>query len=193
MAITAFIKSSQPKRAKLRFKYDISLIAALFLLSLTLAHGQTPSEDLEYQKALALNKSANYMESAKILKSLMISYPEVERYKSDYIAVASNAMLCTEVIALSSSSYLTRSPSYVQEAIFSCYAKSQSFAKTEEIAKTILGKHGKSESIELNMLVRARNQKKQAAALYWSARFLQDFPKNNSFSGNGILEIFLSK
>ena len=180
MAITAFIKSSQPKRAKLRFKYDISLIAALFLLSLTLAHGQTPSADLEYQKALALNKSANYMESAKILKSLMISYPEVERYKSDYIAVASNAMLCTEVIALSSSSYLTRSPSYVQEAIFSCYAKSQSFAKTEEIAKTILGKHGKSEPIELNMVVLARNQKKQAAALYWSARFLQDFPKNNS-------------
>ena len=65
MAITAFIKSSQSKRAKLRFKYDISLIAALFLLSLTLAHGQTPSADLEYQKALALNKSANYIESAK--------------------------------------------------------------------------------------------------------------------------------
>ncbi len=164
----------------MQFQYAAYPAVAIFLITLNLAYGQIPSAEAEYQKALELSKSAHYLESAKLLKALMLAHPEIERYKSDFIAVASNAKLCTEVMALSNSGYLTRSPSYVQEAIFSCYAKSQSFAKTEEIAKIILGKHGKSESIELNMVVLARSQKEQAAALYWSARFLQDFPNNNS-------------
>jgi biofilm PGA synthesis protein PgaA len=162
----------------LRFRYATSPAIVLLLLTLNLAYGQTPSAESEYQKALALNKSAHYLESAKILKTLMLAHPEIKRYKSDYIAVASNAQLCTEVIALSNSSYLTRSPPYVQEAIFSCYAKSQPFAKTEEIAKVILESHGKNKSIESAMVVLARDQNESAATLYWSARFLQDFPNS---------------
>ena len=60
----------------------------------------------------------------------MIAHPEIERYKSDYIAVASNAKLCTDVIAVSSQRYIERAPLYAQEAIFNCYLTSQSFSKT---------------------------------------------------------------
>ena len=180
MIRTAFIKSYRPKRSKLRFTNSIFPGATLVLLALNFAYAQTPAAQAEYEKALALNKSANYIASAQILKSLMIAHPEIARYKSDYIAVASNAKLCTEVIALSNANYLRSSPEYVQEAIFSCYASSESFAKTQEIAKTILGKSGKNETIELKMVVLARNQKNSAAALYWSARFINDFPKNQS-------------
>ena len=162
----------------MRCIYALYPSAALLLMTLNLAYGQTPSAELEYQKALDLNKSANYSQSAKILKALMLAHPNIERYKSDYIAVASNAQLCTEVIALSNSRYLTHSPPYVQEAIFSCYAKSETFAKTEAIAKVILESRGKSESIELNMVLLARDKKESAAALYWSKRFLDDFPQN---------------
>ena len=176
----AFIKSFRPKRSKLRFINAIFPATALLLLSLNFAYAQTPAAQAEYEKALALNKSANYIASAQILKSLMIAHPEIERYKSDYIAVASNAKLCNEVIKLSNKNYLTHSPIYVQEAIFSCFASSESFAKTQEIAKTILGKSGKNEAIELKMVVLARNQKDSAAALYWSARFIKDFPENQS-------------
>jgi len=164
----------------LRFKYVTPLIATLLQAPLNLACGQTSLADLEYRKALELNKSANYTESANLLKSLMISHPEVVRYKSDFIAVASNAELCNDVIELSNKYYLAHSPAYVQEAIFSCYAKIKSFAKTEQLAKEILGSHGKNDSIELNMVVLARNRKETAAALYWSERFLKDFPKNTS-------------
>ena len=164
----------------MRLRYIAFPTAALLLITLNLAYGQTPAAEAEYQKALGLNKSAHYVESAKILKTLMLAHPEIERYKSDYIAVASNAKLCTEVIALSNTSYLTRSPPYVQDAIFSCYARSQSFAKTEAIAKVILGERGKNESIESAMVVLARDQQESAATLYWSARFLDDFPKNQS-------------
>ena len=177
--LIVFIKLFRPKRAKLRLNFG-ALLAIALLLSLTPAYGQTSSTETEYQKALALNKSAQYLESAAILKSLMIAYPEVERYKSDYIAVASNAKLCNEVIALSNRNYLSKSPPYVQDAIFSCYAQSESFAKTEEIAKEILEVRGKNESIESNMVLLAREQKDSSAALYWSARYLKDFPNSNS-------------
>jgi poly-beta-1,6 N-acetyl-D-glucosamine export porin PgaA len=180
MTIIAFVKSPRPKKTKLRLINFILPGAALLLISLQLAHGQTPAAQAEYERALALNKSGNYTTSAQILKSLMLAHPEIERYKSDYIAVASNAKLCTEVIALSNTNYLRRSPQYVQEAILSCYAHSESFAKADEIAKAILGNTGKNEAIELNMVVLARNQKQSTAALYWSARFLKDFPKNIS-------------
>ena len=152
----------------------------MLLVTLNLAYGQTPAAEAEYQKALSLNKSAHYFESAKILRALMLAHPEIERYKSDYIAVASNAKLCTEVIALSNSSYLSHSPPYVQDAIFSCYARSQPFAKTEAVAKVILSSRGKNASIESTMVTLARDQKESAAALYWSARFLDDFPKNQT-------------
>ena len=180
MKIIAFIKLFHLQRIKLRFTNTFFPIAALALLTINLAYGQTPAAQAEYDKALALNKSGNYTASAQILKSLMHTHPEIERYKSDYIDVASNAKLCNEVIALSNSNYLRRSPEYVQEAIFSCYASSESFAKTQEIAKLILGSAGKNEKIELQMVVLARNDKNSAAALYWSARFLKDFPKSNS-------------
>lgn len=180
MTIIAFVKSSHPKKTKLRLINFILPGAVLLLISLQLAHGQTPAAQAEYERALALNKSGNYTASAQILKSLMLAHPEIERYKSDYIAVASNAKLCTEVIALSNTNYLRRSPQYVQEAILFCYAHSESFAKADEIAKAILGNSGKNEAIELNMVVLARHQKQSTAALYWSARFLKDFPKNIS-------------
>ena len=164
----------------MRLRYATYPAAALLLVTLNLAYGQTPAAEAEYQKALSLNKSAHYFESAKILRALMLAHPEIERYKSDYIAVASNAKLCTEVIALSNSSYLSRSPPYVQDAIFSCYARSQPFAKTEAVAKVMLSSRGKNESIESTMVTLARDQKESAAALYWSARFLDDFPKNQT-------------
>ena len=84
------------------------------------------------------------------------------------------------MIALSNRNYLSKSPPYVQDAIFSCYAQSESFAKTEEIAKEILEVRGKNESIESNMVLLAREQKDSSAALYWSARYLKDFPNSNS-------------
>lgn len=149
-------------------------------LSIGLAYGQTPSEESEYQKALALNKAAQYSEAASILKMLMHSHPEIERYKSDYIAVASNAKLCNDVIAISNHSYIERAPLYVQEAIFNCYSTTQSFSKTEALAKSILKTRGKSEIIELNMVALARDQKEFKSALYWSSRFIQDFPNSLS-------------
>jgi len=159
---------------------QLLIVTISIVLSIGLTHAQTPADEKRYQQALKLNKSMQYIESAAILKSLMIAHPEIERYKSDYIAVASNAKLCNEVIALSNRSYLISSPVYVQDAIFSCYAKTQSFTKTEEIAKEILRARGKNESIESNMVLLAREQKDSSAVLYWSARFLKDFPDSNS-------------
>ena len=164
----------------MRLKYAISPAAALLLISLNLAHGQTPAAESEYQKALALNKSAHYVESAAILKSLMMAHPEIERYKSDFIAVASNADECDDVIAMSNNAYLAKAPPYVQDAIFTCYTKSQSFSKTEEVVKEILKVRGKNESIESNMVLLARKQKNSSAILYWSARLLKDFPQSNA-------------
>ena len=149
-------------------------------LTTNLVHGQTPSAESEYQKALSLNKAAQYSEASSILKTLMNSHPEVERYKSDYIAVASNAKLCTDIISLSSSSYIDRAPLYVQEAIFNCYVSTQAFSKTEALAKSILKIRGKSEAIELSMVTLSRDQKEFKSALYWSARFIQDFPNSIS-------------
>jgi len=141
-----------------------------------LAHGQTPDEDAQYKKALALNKSANYVESAAILKSLKVSHPEIERYQYDYLAVSSNAKQCSDVIANSNPEFIKQAPIYVKEAIFSCYADTQSFSKTDGLAKSILLEIGKDESIELGMAALSRKQKNDSATLYWSDRLLADFP-----------------
>lgn len=110
----------------------------------------------------------------------MLAHPEIERYKSDYIAVASNAKLCADVIAVSNQPYIDRAPLYAQEAIFNCYVSTQAFPKTEALAKSILKVHGKNESIELSMVTLARDQKQFKSALFWSERFIQDFPNNVS-------------
>ena len=158
------------------------ILSPCFLLALciSLAHGQTPSEESEYQRALALNKATQYLEASSILKTLMTAHPEIERYKSDYIAVTSNAKLCSDVIAISSQSYIQRAPLYVQEAIFNCYVTSQAFSKTDSLAKLILNTHGKNESIELDMVTLARDQKEFKSALLWSERFIRDYPNNVS-------------
>ena len=157
-------------------KYLLPLLLALLTPLLNLAHGQTPDEDAQYKKALALNKSANYVESAAILKSLKVSHPEIERYQYDYLAVSSNAKQCSDVIANSNPEFIKQAPIYVKEAIFSCYADTQSFSKTDGLAKSILLEIGKDESIELGMAALSRKQKNDSATLYWSDRLLADFP-----------------
>lgn len=154
------------------------LIATLVFANL--AVGQTLTADTQYKKALELNKSARYVESAEILKSLMISYPEVERYKSDFISVASNAKRCDEVIALNNHNYLVKAPAYVQDAIFSCFSYTKNFAQIDALAKSILNRQGKNEAIELRMTSLARDNKEFDAALYWSARLLKDYPDSIS-------------
>ncbi|MBU3621911.1 tetratricopeptide repeat protein [Polynucleobacter sp. CS-Odin-A6] len=154
------------------------LIVALLFVNLAL--GQTLLEDIQYKKALELNKSARYIESAALLKSLMISYPATERYKSDFISVASNAELCEDVIAMSNRKYIAKAPAYVQNAIFSCYANTQDFSKVDALAKSILKIQGTNRAIELRMTALAREKKESDSALYWSARFLKDYPNSMS-------------
>ena len=156
---------------------EFLIVALLFV---NLAVGQTLSEDTQYKKALKLNKSAQYIESAALLKSLMISYPETERYKSDFISVASNAELCDDVIARSNKKYIAKAPAYVQNAIFSCYASTQKFYKIDALAKSILKIQGKNEAIELRMALLARDKKEFDSAFYWSARLLEDYPNSIS-------------
>ena len=164
----------------MRYKNFHPSLLIVVLLFGNVASGQTLSDEDLYKKALALNKSAQYIESAAILKSLMLSHPEIERYKSDYIAVASSAQQCGDVIAMSKASYLSKAPPYVQEAIFTCYANTQDFSKTEELVNSILNAQGKNEAIELRMVSLARDKKEFKAALYWSARFLKDYPNSIS-------------
>ena len=57
---------------------------------------QTPEEEL-YQKALLLNKEGRGKESMQILQGLMQGNPKVERYKLDYLAVASASGFHQEV------------------------------------------------------------------------------------------------
>ncbi|CAM3833345.1 hypothetical protein [Polynucleobacter arcticus] len=157
----------------------LSLFVGALLFVNSLSGYALPAEE-QYEKALELNKSARYIESAAILKSLMISNPGIERYKSDYIAVASSAKLCDDVIAVSNSNYAAKAPSYVQDAIFSCYANTQEFSITDAFVKSILKIQGKNEAIELRMTALARDKKELNAALYWSERFLKDYPKSIS-------------
>jgi len=159
-----------------KIKYLLIPTFFTFTHLLSPVYGQAQTEQSQYTNALRLNKSGQYQESAKLLKSLMLHYPQVERYKSDYIAVASNAKLCKEVIAYATPSYLASSPIYVQEAIFNCYASDEPFSKTDTFAKTIVKLQGKNRAIEEKMVSLAQNQSDSLAALYWSHRYLQDFP-----------------
>lgn len=121
----------------MRHKYLSLLVFVSLALSLSLAHGQTPTEDAQYQKALQLNKSAHYLESAEILKRLSIAHPEIERYQFDYIDVASNAKQCDEVLAKANTDFIRRAPPYVQEAIFACYTSPKAFPNSEVLARAL--------------------------------------------------------
>ncbi|QWD26094.1 hypothetical protein G6686_05700 [Polynucleobacter paneuropaeus] len=161
-------------------KYLFPPLIALLALSLGLAHGQTPAEDAQYKKALQLNKATHYLESARLLKSLMLAHPEIERYKYDYLAVSSNAKQCTEVIADANQEFIKQAPIYVKEAIFSCYKNTRPFKQTEALAKSILQMTGKNEAIELGMVGLSKKQENDTAMLYWRDRFLDDFPDSSA-------------
>ncbi|MBT8635304.1 hypothetical protein C2751_06685 [Polynucleobacter paneuropaeus] len=152
--------------------------ATALTLSFSTAFGQTAAEDAEYQKALSLNRASNYVESAVILKSLMLAHPEIARYKLDYIDVASSAKQCNEVIAKSSDDLIRHAPPYVKEAIFSCYASTRDFAQTENLAKLMIASSGKNEAIELGMVRLAKDNKNLYSSLYWSVKLVRDFPKH---------------
>jgi len=77
-------------------------------------------ENATFKKALSLNKSEQFFESALLFKSLMLSFPATKRYRSDYTAVASNAQMCEEVFKYATLSYLVKAPSYVKDAVVAC-------------------------------------------------------------------------
>jgi len=158
------------------------LITAItfFALSIDFAHGQALANKNQYEHALALNKSGQFLEASKILYALMMSHPEIERYKSDYIAVSSNAKRCDDVIALSKGNYAANAPSYVQAALFSCYADTQEFSKTEAFVQSILKIQGKNQDLVLRMTTQARERKEFQSANYWSERLLMDYPNSIS-------------
>lgn len=180
-SILNFRLRSLPKRREFNYlptQFILRLPTIYVALSIGLAHAQTPADENRYQEALKLNRSKDYIESSLILKSLMTSHPEIERYKSDYIAVASNANLCKEVISLANQNYIAQSPSYVQEAILDCYAKTKSFSETNQIAKLIASSKNKSQVVEVKMINLARENKDLESALYWSKSYLKSQPHN---------------
>jgi biofilm PGA synthesis protein PgaA len=158
------------------------LINALtfFALSIDFANGQALANENQYEHALALNKSGQFLEASKILHALMVSHPEIERYKSDYIAVSSNAKRCDDVIAFSEGNYAAKAPPYVQAALFSCYADTQEFSKTEAFVQSILKIQGKNQDLVLRMTALARERKEFQSANYWSERLLMDYPNSIS-------------
>jgi biofilm PGA synthesis protein PgaA len=157
----------------------ITTITFFFALSFDLALGKTLAKN-NYELALELNKSGQALEASKILYSLMLSHPKIERYKSDYIAVASNAKLCDDVIARSKGSYAATAPSYVQAAIFSCYADTQDFSITEAFVQSILKIQGRNADLFMKIIALARDKKEFKSANDWSERFLNDYPNSIS-------------
>jgi len=81
---------------------------------------QSDNGEVQYLKAIQLNNSKKYFEASILLKKLMLAYPEIERYRSDYILVAANANQCNDVLALNSDAYFKSAPQYVQNAILRC-------------------------------------------------------------------------
>lgn len=111
----------------MKIKHYFFLLPLFFTMSLTTAYSQELSSEALYQEALQLNKAQKYPESAEILKSLMLSYPETQRYRSDYIAVASNAGICEEVFQYATPQYISKAPAYVEESVLSCITNKQSY------------------------------------------------------------------
>jgi hypothetical protein len=142
-------------------------VITFFALSIDFAHGQALANKNQYEQALALNKSGQFLEASKILHALMVSHPEIERYKSDYIAVSSNAKRCDDVIAFSKSNYAANAPPYVQAALFSCYADIQEFSKTEAFVQSILKIQDKNQDLVLRMTALSRERKEFQSANYW--------------------------
>jgi biofilm PGA synthesis protein PgaA len=164
----------------LTIKHFFLTASIFFAFSIDLAQGQTLAKKNQYEHALELNKSGQALEASKILYSLMLSHPEIERYKSDYIAVASNAKRCDDVIARSKGSYAAKAPSYVQAAIFSCYADTQDFSTTEDFVRSILKIQGKNADLVMKMIALSRERKEFQSANYWSERLLMDYPNSIS-------------
>ncbi len=130
----------------------------------------------QYQQALKLNKVGSYQESARILKTLMTQHPDIERFRSDYIAVASNAKECKEVLGYANRSYLDSAPIYVQDAIFSCALQTYSIDELDQLAKVILSKRQKNQAIEEKLIQLALEKKQIKLALEWSQRYVKNYP-----------------
>jgi tetratricopeptide (TPR) repeat protein len=133
------------------------------------------ASELSYQRALQFNKTGHYEESASILKSLMISNPTIDRYRSDFIAVNSNAGLCKEVFEYANLLYLDAAPTYVKEAVLGCSDEKDSLKSAYALDPLKSTKRGKK--VELQMIHLALETKNKNAALYWSELCLTDFPK----------------
>lgn len=132
--------------------------------------------EAQYQKALELNRTKQYLESSNILKGLMESHPKIERYKSDYIAVASNAKMCDEVLKYASPEYLTKASNYVIDSILLCLATNgvDSFNKSTLRSTTLkLDKAGEKRLIQL-----ALDTQNENAALYWSEHYINQYPQD---------------
>jgi len=135
------------------------------------------SQELKYQQALSLNKSEQYSESALLLKALMLSFPDSERYRTDYIAVASNAQMCQEVFKYATLKYLVNAPNYAKDAVVACpdgMGMSGINIQSELVDFSQLGK-----KVMMQMTQLALSSKKESAALYWSRRAIIAHPKES--------------
>ena len=159
------------------FKLGRHVILVMGCLFAASAPGQASTGEESYQQALQLNRQGDYSRSAAALHALMVAHPEIERYKSDYLAVASRAQQCAQVLKFATTSYVLGAAVYVQDAIFSCAVTTQKFKDVEALAQAILSVRKKDQAILDRVINLAMADKNERAALLWSARYTSDFPQ----------------
>ena len=136
---------------------------------------QTPEEEL-YQKALLLNKEGRGKESMQILQGLMQGNPKVERYKLDYLAVASASGFHQEVSSYIDGEFEKNAPSYVQDALFNSALAINDVNKMELVGNAIFSSRGLQLDVGNKLVFAALQRGDSVKALELSRRLLEKYP-----------------
>ncbi len=158
------------------FIFTNPVIVSLAIAESVLTNPSQISEEEFYQKALLLNKEGKGKESMQILQGLMKDHPKIERYKFDYLAVASASGFDQEVSTYVDGEFEKNAPSYVQDALFKSALAVNDVNRMELVGNAIISSRGLQLNVGNKLVFAALQRGDSVKALDLSRKLIDKFP-----------------
>jgi biofilm PGA synthesis protein PgaA len=140
----------------------------------------SPDNNRTYSKALALAHSKHPVRALSILQQLTQQFPDVLRYRYDYIQVAVWAGKPQQALAQGRFIYLDNAPDYVVDALASAAQKLHHFSQAEKAWKQLEQRHPNTWQYAFKRAQMLLRQKKTVAAHALLKKLKAKHPNNQT-------------
>lgn len=136
--------------------------------------------EFEYQSALGAYKQGDCSTAIDEIRNLMEAYPDIQRFKSDYIAIAVGCGRYALVLSYINGQYEADAPPYVRDSLLKAALEEGNFSKAYLASKWVSGSSGPVVRLRIDQIYSALSDKKIEKADKESRELLELYPQNEA-------------